>query len=585
MARFSQAAVRAFSSHPALFPPEAPIDHRKHRGSLPIREGDRVKTERVIRRACGLAIFVVSVLVAGLSTAQAQTTVTAAWDRNTDQHTAGYRVFYGTAPGSYQWNVDAGSQTSVPLTLASGHIYYVTVRGYNSAQQLGPSSNVATIDLRGTTPPPPPPSPPPTAQITATLGANNVATVAWQTTNAASATINGVTVATSGSTTVAVTAQTTFTLVARASDGRTAQASATVTPTSTTPPPTAQISATLESSNSARVTWQTTNAVRATINGQTVPLSGTTTVTVNSATSFTLTAVAADGRAASASASVSPAPPTAPNAPRTLSATVSGTRATLAWQAPTGGGVPTHYLLDVGSSAGQRNIVSGMNVGHVLSVTGTLPLGRYYARVRAANATGISAFSNEVQFRVGRTLRAPTDVRVAWSGTTAMFSWTQAAADTAEDVPTGYVLEAGSAPGLSDIAVLNVGNVAAFNVPVPAGTYYVRLRSVNPLGDSEPSNEVVVRPPGAPERPTNLRSAGSGPNVLLAWNAPTTGSVPAGYVIEAGSAPGLANLAVLPVGNVTSFQTIAPPGTYYVRVRAINAAGSSVASNEIVVQR
>ena len=58
-----------------------------------------------------------------------------------------------------------------------------------------------------------------------------------------------------------------------------------------------------------------------------------------------------------------------------------------------------------------------------------------------------------------------------------------------------------------------------------------------------------------------------------------------GYVIEAGSAPGLSDLATLPVGNVTRFVTTPPPGVYYVRVRAINGRGPSGPSNEIVVSR
>jgi hypothetical protein len=57
------------------------------------------------------------------------------------------------------------------------------------------------------------------------------------------------------------------------------------------------------------------------------------------------------------------------------------------------------------------------------------------------------------------------------------------------------------------------------------------------------------------------------------------------YVIEAGSAPTLANLANFSTGNaLTIFQASGVgPGTYYVRVRAQNAAAISAASNEVVV--
>jgi predicted phage tail protein len=217
-------------------------------------------------------------------------------------------------------------------------------------------------------------------------------------------------------------------------------------------------------------------------------------------------------------------------------------------------------------------------------VSGELQRGRYYARVRAANAVGLSPSSNEVQFRIGRRLATPGGFSVTWNGTVATLSWTAPVAATPADVPTGYVLEAGSAPGLSDAAIIPVGDVTTFQANVPTGVYYVRVRAVNDLGDSDPSSEVVVRAPGAPQAPTSLSASGAGANVDLQWTAPN-GPPATGYVIEAGSAPGRADLAVLAVGNVTRFSTVAPPGVYYVRVRAVNARGPGDPSNEIIVRR
>ena len=72
--------------------------------------------------------------------------------------------------------------------------------------------------------------------------------------------------------------------------------------------------------------------------------------------------------------------------------------------------------------------------------------------------------------------------------------------------------------------------------------------------------------------------------VDLRWTASAGGYAPTGYVIEAGSAPGRSDLASLRVGNVTRFTTTAPPGVYYVRVRAFNERGNSLPSNEVVVR-
>jgi hypothetical protein len=57
----------------------------------------------------------------------------------------------------------------------------------------------------------------------------------------------------------------------------------------------------------------------------------------------------------------------------------------------------------------------------------------------------------------------------------------------------GYVLEVGSAPGLTDITRVDVGNVTQFSAPAPAGTYYIRVRARNARGPGLLSNEAVLR--------------------------------------------------------------------------------------------
>ena len=481
------------------------------------------------------------VVSGAVSTAEAQstTTVTAAWDANTDALTTGYIVNYGTAPGSAQWSYDAGNQTSAQLTLSQGALYYVTVRAYNTSAQQGPPSNEATIDLRTTTPSP-------TATITATLQNGNTAVVTWQTTNAVSATINGVTVPLSGTQSVPVSATTTFTLVARNSAGVTVTRSATVTLSAPAAPtgsitatlqngntavvtwqtanavsatingvtvglsgtqsvpvsatttftlvarnsagatvtrsatvtlaapvaPTASITATLQNGTTAVVTWQTANAVSATINGANVPLSGTQSVPVSATTTFTLVARNSAGATVTRSATVvvSPPPTGAPAAPTNMASSVSGTRVSFSWARPAAGAAPDRYLIDVGIQGSTQMLVSGYSVGNVLAVAADLPKGSYTTRVRAANAAGVSGYSNLVSFRVGRRLATPGSFTVRWSGTTAVLSWTAPVADgPVEDVPTSYVLEAGTAPGASNVAQVNLGNVTRFSAPIPSG--------------------------------------------------------------------------------------------------------------------
>jgi hypothetical protein len=56
------------------------------------------------------------------------------------------------------------------------------------------------------------------------------------------------------------------------------------------------------------------------------------------------------------------------------------------------------------------------------------------------------------------------------------------------------------------------------------------------------------------------------------------------YVVEAGSLPGLSNLARVQSGGANQFVANGvPPGTYYVRVRGLNEVGSGTPSPELIV--
>jgi hypothetical protein len=55
-------------------------------------------------------------------------------------------------------------------------------------------------------------------------------------------------------------------------------------------------------------------------------------------------------------------------------------------------------------------------------------------------------------------------------------------------------------------------------------------------------------------------------------------------VVRCRAAAALSNLALVCLGNVLSFSAAkVPPGTYYVRVRAFNAAGQGPPSNECTI--
>ncbi|MGE3474000.1 MAG: fibronectin type III domain-containing protein, partial [Vicinamibacterales bacterium] len=96
---------------------------------------------------------------------------------------------------------------------------------------------------------------------------------------------------------------------------------------------------------------------------------------------------------------------------------------------------------------------------------------------------------------------------------------------------------------------------------------------------STPPATTTPQPPGPPLN--FIATIGGGNTVTFTWNAPTTGGAPTGYILEAGTGPGLANLATLPLPTTSYSVAGVPHGTYFLRVRAVNAIGTGPASNEV----
>jgi predicted phage tail protein len=89
-----------------------------------------------------------------------------------------------------------------------------------------------------------------------------------------------------------------------------------------------------------------------------------------------------------------------------------------------------------------------------------------------------------------------------------------------------------------------------------------------------------------PLAPGALVSAVDGSTVRLAWTAPlAAGPSVIAYIVEAGSRSGAADLAQVVTDGALPLLIASgvANGTYYVRVRASNAAGAGPPSNEVIV--
>lgn len=178
---------------------------------------------------------------------------------------------------------------------------------------------------------------------------------------------------------------------------------------------------------------------------------------------------------------------------------------------------------------------------------------------------------------------SPIGLTATASGATVTLRWVAPFGCT----PASYSILAGSGPNLSNLADFSTGRSSTTLTVngVAAGIYYVRVVTQAGAVRSSPSNEAAIAVGVAcelPAAPQAFSATATASSASMEWDAPA-GS-PTAYLIEAGSAPGLANLVTLTTaGPATTFSTAAPVGTYYVRVRARNGCGAGPASNEAIV--
>ena len=271
------------------------------------------------------------------------------------------------------------------------------------------------------------------------------------------------------------------------------------------------------------------------------------------------------------------APPPAPTDLQTL---VSGTNVAFHWSLSPGA---TSYTLQIGTAPGFANVVDA-SVGQIFGGDLHLGLGTYYWRVIATNAHGASTSAN-AQVTVTSTCgvaTVPRNLAASVYGGHVMLVWSPPVLGAVST----YIVEAGSSSGATNLYNAPVGPETIVQAFVPVGVYFVRIRAANACGHSEASNEVFFDVGGGQlAQPQNL-SVTLTPTLASAnWNLGSASLPPNAFIIEAGSAPGLADQAVIEVnGQTLSFTTNRPaPGYYYVRVRARHGATLGPATPDVLL--
>lgn len=272
----------------------------------------------------------------------------------------------------------------------------------------------------------------------------------------------------------------------------------------------------------------------------------------------------------------------APGAPSGLLATVDGTTVHLSWSPSITGGPPAVYVVQASLTSNGAVIASLPVAGSSVSVP-NVPTGTYFVRVRGQNAEGTGPPSNEVQAVVGSGCalppNPPTSLIANVASDVVSLTWS---APIGGCPHTGYVLRAGTGPGLTNVVTTAVGTVLGLTATAPPGTYYVTVVAVNGAGQSAASNEVPVTVAGVtlPGAPVAFSASANGTTATFSWAPSSGGGAPASYLLEASLTAGGPVVAALPAPSTTLTVSNVPIGTFFVRVRGVNVAGIGPASPE-----
>ncbi len=281
--------------------------------------------------------------------------------------------------------------------------------------------------------------------------------------------------------------------------------------------------------------------------------------------------------------------PNPPAAPANLTATAkSNSRIDLAWQDMAAN--EDSFKIERASASSPQTFVEVARVGPNATKYSDPNLAvntSYFYRVRAINAGGHSAYSNEAGATTLPNLPgAPTQLIAATvSNRQIDLTWEDRATD--EDsfkVERGSISAPGAPVAYKQIAALRANTTGFSDTTLAANTSYLyRVRAYNRAGHSgysNPANAITLpNPPAAPS--TLVANTISNTQINLSWQDKSGNE--AGFRIERKMAVTDAYVEIGKVAaNVTNYSdnSLEALNTYFYRVRAFNAGGTSSYTNE-----
>jgi fibronectin type 3 domain-containing protein len=309
---------------------------------------------------------------------------------------------------------------------------------------------------------------------------------------------------------------------------------------------------------------------------------------------YTVAAVNAAGTSPQSGEASATPQATVPSAPTGLVASAGNGQVMLSWTVPNsdGGSPITGYNVYRGTSAGGEGStpVATNVVSSSFTDTGLTNGTTYYYKVAAVNAVGTSPQSGEASATPQAAVTAPSapqGLTATGGNGSVQLSWTAPASNGGANI-TGYNVYRGTSAGGegSTPVAAGVTTTSFTDTTLTNGTtYYYTVAAVNSAGTSPPSGEASATPKATvPTAPLGLTASAGNGSVSLSWSVPASngGSPVTGYSVYRGtSAGGESTTPVTTVTGTTFTDTGLTNGTtYYYKVAAVNAVGTSAQSGE-----
>ncbi|MBI3804680.1 MAG: hypothetical protein HY282_13060 [Nitrospirae bacterium] len=567
----------------------------------------------------GTIIGVVLIILFGWNSLANAGNALLSWDPNKEASLAGYKVYYGTAVGSYGAPVDVGNQTSYTVTGLGTQTYYFAVTAYDTSGNESGFSTEVNKTFTDTTPP-----------VLSAIGSGSLtssgAVITW-TTNETSTTqveygtttgygalspLNS-TLSTSHSRTLSgLTASTLYhyRVISKDAAGNVATSGdntfTTAAAPDTSPPAISAIASSAITSASATVSWTTNEAADTQIQfGVTTSYGSSTTLNtamttshsqglsgLSASTTYHFRVVSKDAANNTATSGdntfTTPAPPdtSAPTLSGIAAGNLTASSATITWNTNENSTSQVEYGTTTSYGASSA-LDATLVTGHTRALSGLNPSTTYHFRVVSKDAANNTATSGDNTF----TTPAPPDTTPpVLSGITAgnlassaaTISWTT---NEPADSQVQYGTSTAYGSSTTRVSTLTTGHSQGLTGLVESTTYHFRVLSRDAAGNLSTSGDNTFITPAAPDTTppalsTIASSAITPTSATISW----TTNEAADTQIQYGTTTSYGASTTLNTSMTTSHSQglsgLSASTTYHFRVVSKDAAGNAASSGD-----